>query len=103
MTVTDIDTYGQQQQSKTNVTFIQQNKISSASPTNETTGWLDSFNLKNCNFVSHGANNYFILEPGYQLVLQGQEDNKSIEMISTVLNETKMVNGTEVGILEEGN
>ena len=38
MTVTNIDTYGQQQQSKTNVTFIQQNKISSASPTNETTG-----------------------------------------------------------------
>jgi hypothetical protein len=106
MTVTKIDTYAygqqqQQQQSKTNVTFMQQNKTSTASPTNETTGWLDSFNLKNCNFASHGANNYFILEPGYQLVLQGKEDNKTIEMIATVLNETKMVNGTEVGILEE--
>ena len=65
MTLTKIDTYAygqqqQQQQSKTNVTFMQQNKTSTASPINETKGWLDSFILKNCNFASHGANNYFI-------------------------------------------
>jgi hypothetical protein len=99
--VTGTYTYGQLQQPKTITNSTQQYKTSTVSAANETTGWLDSFNLENCNFASHGANNYFILEPGYQFVLRGQEDSKTIEMIATVLSETKIVNGTEVGILEE--
>jgi hypothetical protein len=37
------------------------------------TAWISSFNLKDCNFASRGANTYFILEPGYQLVLENQD------------------------------
>jgi hypothetical protein len=43
----------------------------------------------------------FIIEPEYQLVLRGQEDNKTIEMTIIVLKETKIANGTELGIVEE--
>ena len=39
--------------------------------------------------------------PGHQLTLRGQEDNKTIEMSVTVLNDTKVINGTELGIVEE--
>jgi hypothetical protein len=98
-TMTDISTYGQQQQPKTNAT-AQQNEIFTTS-TNKTTGWLTSFNLEKCNIASKGENSYFILMPGHQLILRGQEDNKTIEMSVTVLNDTKVINGTELGIVEE--
>jgi hypothetical protein len=64
-------------------------------------GWQDSFNLKDCTLAASGSNDYFILEPGYQLVLQGQDDGDDIQLTITVLNETKMVNGTETGVVEE--
>jgi hypothetical protein len=60
-----------------------------------------NFNLKDCNLDSRGANSYFILKPGYQLIFEGKEDKKNHQLTDTVLNETKIVNGTKVGILEE--
>ena len=70
------------------------------SPTNNQE-WQDTFNLKNCDLSSSGANGYFILEPGYQLILEGQEDGAKIQLKITVLNETKIVNGTEARVVEE--
>lgn len=64
-------------------------------------GWQDAFNLENCDLSPSGANDYFILEPGYQLILEGQEDGEEIQLKITVLDETKTVNGTEAGIVEE--
>jgi len=64
-------------------------------------GWLDSFNLEDCELASLGTNDYFYLEPGYNLTLEGQEDEENIQLIVTVLNETKIVNGIETRIVEE--
>lgn len=64
-------------------------------------GWQDTFNLENCDLSPSGANDYFILEPGYQLILEGKEDGEEIQLKITVLDETKTVNGTEAGIVEE--
>jgi hypothetical protein len=61
----------------------------------------DTFNLGNCNFASSGSNRYFILEPGHQSVLEAQEDGEMIEVVITVLNETKVVDGIETRIVEE--
>jgi hypothetical protein len=72
-----------------------------SSSSDQTPGWLDTFDLERCKITPRGSNIYFIVEPGYQLVLQGQEDNKTIVMTVTVLNETKIINGTELGIVEE--
>src|ERR671924_1196382 len=63
--------------------------------------WQDSFKLEDCDLTSNGANSYFILEPGYQLILEGQEDGADIQLKITVLDETKIVNGTEARIVEE--
>ena len=47
--------------------------------------------------VSIGRNPYFILEPGYVMVLRGGNE----ELTITVLNETKMVDGVETRVIEE--
>jgi hypothetical protein len=70
-------------------------------PINQTTEFQDTFNLGDCNFDSRGSNTYFILEPGHQSVLEAQEDDEMVELIITVLNETKVVNGTETRVVEE--
>jgi hypothetical protein len=48
-----------------------------------------------------GRNRFFILEPGYQLVYQGKEGGQTVELVITVLDETKQVAGTETRIVEE--
>lgn len=63
--------------------------------------WADSFSVDPRNFSSTGKNDYFILDPGFQLVLRGEEDGESVELIVTVLNETKKVGGVETRIVEE--
>ena len=60
-----------------------------------------SFMTENCTFNATGRNPFFILEPNYQLVLKGEEEGEEVELIITVLDETKEVNGTETRIVEE--
>ena len=70
--------------------------------TDQTTeGWMTSFDLENCNFASTGENSYFILKPGYQVILRGREDGEELELVMTVLNETKIVDGIETRVVEE--
>lgn len=52
-------------------------------------------------FLATGRNDYFILEPGYQLVLEGEEDGKKTTLTITVLNETEKVGDVETRIIEE--
>ncbi len=56
-------------------------------------GWMDSFNLEDCTLSSSGTNDYFYLEPGFKLVLEGQEDGETIQLNMTVLDGTKIVDG----------
>src|SRR6059036_2894165 len=59
--------------------------------------WTSRFVMEGDELVSIGRNPYFILEPGYQLVLEGG----GTQLIITVLNETKMVDGVETRVVEE--
>lgn len=59
------------------------------------------FRLDACTFSSTGSNEYFILEPGYQLLLEGEEDDTLIELAITVLDETMMVGDIETRVVEE--
>jgi hypothetical protein len=63
--------------------------------------FTSSFMAENCTFNSTGRNPFFILEPNYQLVLAGEEEGEQVELIVTVLDETKEVNGTETRVVEE--
>src|SRR5438093_6910320 len=59
--------------------------------------WTSQFLTEPDELVSVGRNPYFILEPGYQLVLEGA----GAQLIITVLNETKKVDGVETRVVEE--
>ncbi len=61
----------------------------------------DSFDLENRNLGPTGRNKYFILEPGYQLVLEGKEGEHTVKLAITVLGETKRIAGVETRVMEE--
>ena len=66
--------------------------------------WTNSFNIEDCNFSTIGTNPYFILQPGYQLVFAGIEDNEPFIVTVTVSNETKVVGeGIVTRAVEEKN
>ena len=59
------------------------------------------FRLGECILSTVGSNEYFILEPGYQLILEGEEKGALIELAITVLDDTMMVRGIETRVVEE--
>ncbi|HEX6281554.1 MAG TPA: hypothetical protein VFZ67_04950 [Nitrososphaera sp.] len=63
--------------------------------------YTSSFRTENCTFSATGSNPYFILEPNYRQVLVANESGAEVELIITVLNETREVNGTETRVVEE--
>ena len=59
--------------------------------------WQQEFDLARCTLASTGRNRYFVLEPGFQLVLEGGTTRVQI----TVLDETRRVAGVETRVVEE--
>jgi hypothetical protein len=64
-------------------------------------GFDDHFNVKPDNFSTTGRNDFFILEPGYQLIFEGKENDKPARLVITVLDETRNVDGVNTRIIEE--
>lgn len=64
-------------------------------------GWQDKFDVSACKWSSTGKNDYFILEPGYRQVLEGEENNTAVQLVITVLNETKKIGSIETRVVEE--
>jgi hypothetical protein len=60
-------------------------------------GWSHDFASEKADLVASGRNPYFILEPGYVLVLKDGTEQLTI----TVKKETKMVDGVECRVVEE--
>lgn len=54
-----------------------------------------------CSFFTTGRNTYFILEPGYQLILEGTEGGDKTKLVITVLNETRKIGNVETRLVEE--
>ena len=61
------------------------------------TQYTTDFMIEDCTFLNHGANPYFILKPGYQLLLEGEEDGETVTLLITVLKTTKRINLPGVG------
>ncbi|MFZ0343816.1 MAG: hypothetical protein WAL24_01540 [Nitrososphaeraceae archaeon] len=99
--ITGMELYGQEQQPPQQPTSPSTSLSTSLSTDQTTEGWLSSFDLENCNFASTGESSYFILKPGYQVTLEGEEDGEELQLAMTVLDETKIVNGIETRVVEE--
>lgn len=63
--------------------------------------YTDEFFTEDCTFADTGANQFFILEPGYQQTFAGEEDGEEVELVITVLDETKEVDGVLTRVVEE--
>jgi len=59
--------------------------------------WQQEFGISNCKLLTTGRNQYLVLEPGFQLVLEGGDTKLQI----TVLDETKVVDGVNTRVVEE--
>jgi hypothetical protein len=64
-------------------------------------GWQRTFNVGAADVATAGENPYFILKPGSQLTLEGKESGKTIRLVVTVLDETRVVGGIEARVVEE--
>ncbi len=65
-----------------------------------------NFSTTDCKFRNRHRsfeveNSYFILEPGWQVVLEGEDDDEFIRVETTVLNETEWVEGVLTRVVEE--
>lgn len=56
------------------------------------------FPLEDCRFVSYGGNPYFSLKPGYQLLLEGDDDGEEVRVLITVLDAKKVIDLRAEGI-----
>lgn len=59
--------------------------------------WQEEFGLEGRTLVPSGRNGFFILEPGFQLVLESATEKLTV----TVLDETRVVDGVTTRIVEE--
>jgi len=70
--------------------------ISCATPSNDA-DWTSDFELSPDDLTTTGRNPFFILEPGFQIILEGGGEKVSI----TVLNETETVGPFTTRVVEE--
>lgn len=59
--------------------------------------WVDTFTIDKCTHQTAGKNRYWVLEPGYQVVVASNTTQVAI----TVTQKTQKVNGIETRIVEE--
>lgn len=67
----------------------------------ESDDFQSEFDLEHRSFTTTGRNRYFVLEPNYQLVLQGKVDGREAQLQITVLSETRSVGGIPTRVVEE--
>lgn len=63
--------------------------------------YTSTFHLRDCTFSTTGRNTFVILEPGYQLVLEGEKDGVRERVEVTVLRETVTINGRVLRVVQE--
>jgi hypothetical protein len=59
--------------------------------------WRRTFDVRPAALVASGASRFFILDPGYQLVLEEGDER----LVISVLDETKVVDGVTTRVVEE--
>jgi hypothetical protein len=69
----------------------------STGPAEGDDGWQQTFDVPRSELGPTGRNPYWVLEPGYQLVLA----NGNYELVISVLDETRLVDGVQTRVVEE--
>lgn len=59
--------------------------------------WQQEFDLAACDLATTGSSEFFVLEPGFRLLLEGNNE----KLLITVLDETRTIAGTPTRVVEE--
>ncbi len=59
------------------------------------------FAIASRTWKSNGSNEFWILEPGYRMTLEGTDDGEELRLQITILNDTYTVGGIEARVYEE--
>ncbi len=70
-----------------------------ASSTTDEDGWQVVFEVDPSDWSATGRNDYFVLEPGYRLVLENER--KTETLVISVLDETQIIDNVETRVVEE--
>ena len=70
-----------------------QNKVSSQHSDN----WVKEFGIEKRNLATTGENKYFVMQPGFQLMIESEDEKVTI----TVLDETKEIGKITTRVIEE--
>ena len=73
------------------------NSVSQDQPGPVSKEWQDQFAIDECTLATEGSSDFIILEPGFQLVLEGGNEKLAI----TVLDEIIEVDGVQTRVVEE--
>ena len=65
--------------------------------TGKSSQWQEEFDIKSCKLVTTGRSEYFVLEPGFALVLEGGGTRLQIR----VLDQTRTIDGVVTRVVEE--
>ena len=71
--------------------------VPKAAPAPADEAWQRAFVVEKGDWSTTGRNPFFILEPGYQLFLEGEE----VRLTITVTDQTRTVDGVETRVVEE--
>jgi hypothetical protein len=71
--------------------------ISQGTAVDTETGYTDQYPYRDLELVDQGETPYFILKPGYQLVLEGPEHGRTVTLVISVLDETRKMLIPEIG------
>ena len=63
--------------------------------------WTKTFEVDTSALATVGESPYFVLRPGHRLTLEGREHGKAVQLVVTVLDETRRVGGVETRVVEE--
>jgi len=63
--------------------------------------WQQAFAVNAADLATIGENPFLILKPGYQLTLEGRESGRTVRLVVSVLDDTKVVGGIEARVVEE--
>jgi hypothetical protein len=67
----------------------------------EAARYTQAFRVDASEWTASGANPWFVLQPGYRLVLEGDDEGERARLEITVLDETRTVDGVETRVVEE--
>jgi hypothetical protein len=71
-----------------------------AAAQSEEEAFTTEFRFQDCRFKARGANPYFILKPGHQLVFEAEEDGETARLEITVLHEIERIHVPGLGFVK---